>query len=84
MEDSIEVSIRNSVICVQRKCAKGGGGGVSAQLGFLFISFLNWSVLFTFMYRKLFFLLKIPESHLALNVYVLYIVQYILVYPQVL
>ena len=27
MEDSIEVSIRNSVICVQRKCAKGGGGG---------------------------------------------------------
>ena len=52
MEDSIEVSIRNSVICVQRKCAKGG---VSAQLGFLFISFLNWSVLFTFMYRKLFF-----------------------------
>ena len=83
MEDSIEVSIRNSVICVQRKCAKGRGG-VSAQLGFLFISFLNWSVLFTFMYRKLFFLLKIPESHLALNVYVLYIVQYILVYPQVL
>ena len=54
VEDSIEVSIRNSVICVQRKCAKGGGG-VSAQLGFLFISFLNWSVLFTFMYRKLFF-----------------------------
>ena len=82
MEDSIEVSIRNSVICVQRKCAKGGG--VSAQLGFLFISFLNWSVLFTIMYRKLFFLLKIQESHLALNVYVLYIVQYILVYPQVL
>ena len=58
MEDSIEVSIRNSVICVQRKCAKGGGGGVSAQLGFLFISFLNWSVLFTFMYRKLFFFTK--------------------------
>ena len=82
MEDSFEVSIRNSVICVQRKCAKSGG--VSALLGFLFISFLNWSVLFTFTYRKLFFLLKIPESHLALNVYVLYIVQYILVYPQVL
>ena len=81
MEDSTEVSIRKSVICVQRKCAKGG---VSAQLGFLFISFLNWSVLFTFMYRKLFFFLKIPESHLALNVYVLFIVQYILVYPQVL
>ena len=55
VEDSIEVSIRNSVICVQRKCAKGG---VSAQLGFLFISFLNWSVLFTFMYRKLFFFTK--------------------------
>ena len=30
MEDSIEVSIRNSVICVQRKCAKGGGGGFSS------------------------------------------------------
>ena len=29
MEDSIEVSIRNSVKCVQRKCAEGGGGGFS-------------------------------------------------------
>ena len=38
MEDSIEVSIRNSVICVQRKCAEGGGGGgVSAQIGFVLI-----------------------------------------------
>ena len=37
VEDSIEVSIRNSVICVQRKCAKGGGEGV--QLNLVFFSF---------------------------------------------
>ena len=37
MEDSIEVSIRNSVICVQRKCVKGGGAGF--QLNLVFFSF---------------------------------------------
>ena len=36
VEDSIEVSIRNSVICVQRKCEKGGG---EFQLNLVFFSF---------------------------------------------
>ena len=59
------------------------GGFSSTWFSFHFIFELVSSI-YVYVQKIVCFLLKIPESHLALNVYVLYIVQYILVYPQVL